>query len=179
MDDAAGGGCWKSTSSISGDQYGEVEQARLAQEKAKLIELKQAMEKRKDMEVARKQKLSGAFALTEDDIDEPEMPPGKIRKSSSSSSKRRMVAGASGSAPLPYETSLMLHNPELDSGEAPTNLQTAADLDGKYHTHKFSAVWKDWSSSKKDDPGEIAKQFMKIAAIKRRGYDPVRNSRGH
>merc|ERR1719436_44970 len=48
---------------------------------------------------------------------------------------------------------------------------TAMDIDGRDHeSHKFGSVWKDWDASKKEDPGEIARMFMKVSAVKRRGY---------
>mmetsp|Transcript_10836 Transcript_10836/g.30852 ORF Transcript_10836/g.30852 Transcript_10836/m.30852 type:complete len:241 (-) Transcript_10836:126-848(-) len=75
-------------------------------------------------------------------------------------------AGALGTAKPAASSSTVSIPPRITGKEG----VTALDIDGSAHDHKFSKVWKDWDASKKDDPGEIARQFMKVSAIKRRGY---------
>merc|ERR1712070_525274 len=91
--------------------------------------------------------------------------------------KARAGRKAVGAGPEPSRVSYDNPPSIVDSALSSSDLGlagnlTAADLDGRHHDHKFSKVWKDWDAAKKSDPGEIAKQFMKIAAIKRRGYVP-------
>ena len=38
--------------------------------------------------------------------------------------------------------------------------------------------WKNWDFAKADDPGEVARQFMRVTAAKRRGYAPDRRDGG-
>jgi len=162
------------------------EQRRKEEEQRKLKELEDIRQKQLDMQSERKQKLGGLFALTEDDIDAEEDE--KTRRARIAKERARIEKKAldRGTAPEPtragYSTAIAAVGPtsrpssssaEMAELSSNGNL-TAADLDGSLHDHKFSKVWKDWDSGKKSDPGEIARQFMKIAAIKRRGYAPTR-----
>lgn len=161
------------------EAYREAERNRQEQERMKLEAFKEAQMKRKELDTVRKKRLSGAFALDEDDIPEVDSE-GKPPKNVLATIKLRPSTPAIGDTPgaggLPYAGGSSASAPEKLRGIGDGDKVTAADLDGSQHDHKFSAVWKDWNAQKRDDPGEIAKQFMKIAAIKRRGFDPL--SRG-
>jgi len=150
------------------EAYREAERHRQDQERVKLEAFKEAQMRRKELDSVRKKRLSGAFALDEDDIPEEhgEAAPPKARSARPRSASLVPVDATPG--PLPYAGNASSSALRIADGE---NV-TAADLDGSQHDHKFSAVWKDWTAQKRDDPGEIAKQFMKIAAIKRRGFEP-------
>merc|ERR1712129_632996 len=151
----------------------------------KLTALEQIRKQKEEVQRSRRQNLSGLFALTEDEIADEEgeqsrkqrldKERAKFQKKVANRAKADEPEGASYIAPLrnnPGSSSrmeLQLQQQHLvDSGAA--GHLTASDLDGKLHEHKFSKVWKDWDATKKSDPGAIADQFMKIAAIKRRGY---------
>mmetsp|Transcript_26681 Transcript_26681/g.41545 ORF Transcript_26681/g.41545 Transcript_26681/m.41545 type:complete len:340 (-) Transcript_26681:90-1109(-) len=166
----------------------EEEQRRKEEEQRKLKELEDLRQKQLDMQSERKQKLGGLFALTEDDIDAEEDE--KTRRARIAKEKARMEKKALERPALAeptrasYSTAIAAVGPSTErrsSSSSTTEIAelstngnlTAADLDGSLHDHKFSKVWKDWDSGKKSDPGEIARQFMKIAAIKRRGYAPT------
>jgi len=153
------------------EAYREAERSRQEQERIKLEAFKEAQMKRKELDSVRKKRLIGAFALNEDDIPEEDgegAPPKSLAHArprvSTSLAPHRSDPGP---GPLPYAGNASSAALRISDGEK----VTAADLDGSQHDHKFSAVWKDWNAQKRDDPGEIAKQFMKIAAIKRRGFD--------
>lgn len=164
----------------------EEERRRKEEEQRKLKELEDLRQKQLDQQSERKQKLGGLFALTEDDIDAEEDE--KARRARIAKEKARMEKKAL-ERPAPrsptrasYGSSTAAVGPATRSSSSSGDMVelssngnlTAADLDGSLHDHKFSKVWKDWDAGKKSDPGEIARQFMKIAAIKRRGYAPTR-----
>lgn len=131
----------------------------------------------------RKQRLGGLFALTEDDIEaegDDEANRARIAREKARVEKKQQAAERPEPVRAGYSFKLEGSSRSSDSSaslqlmdpNAASNL-TAADLDGNMHgEHKFSKVWKDWDAAKKSDPGEVARQFMKIAAIKRRGYAP-------
>lgn len=161
----------------------EETERRYEQEQQKLKELEEIRQKKEQRNSERKKKLGGLFALTEDDIDAEE--DDKAQKARIAAEKLRAekkLAERSSSVPsrvgyndaqdAPMNHGMMV----LEAGASTGNL-TAADLDGRMHDHKFSKVWADWDANKKSDPGEIARQFMKIASIKRRGYNTGAPSR--
>lgn len=155
---------------------------RFAEEQKKLNELADVRKKTEEMQTERKKKLGGLFALTEEDIDEEgEMRKARIAKEKARAEKKvgeraaaepARVGYADGAGAVRSSSSI---SQIVDESNA-HNL-TAADIDGSLHEHKFSKVWKDWDSQKKSDPGEIARQFMKIAAIKRRGFGDAQADR--
>lgn len=165
------------------DQMEEEARQRFEQEQKKLQELEQVRQKNQEAQSERKKKLSGLFALTEDDIDaEDNVEAKKARIAREKARVERKAAGQAHAARLlegpgrvGYDSSVTAVSSTsgvMEEGMGMAGNLTAADIDGRMHDHKFSKVWKDWDANKKSDPGEIARQFMKIAAIKRRGYAP-------
>eukprot|EP00927_Polykrikos_kofoidii_P041804 TRINITY_DN35656_c0_g1_i2.p1 TRINITY_DN35656_c0_g1~~TRINITY_DN35656_c0_g1_i2.p1 ORF type:complete len:370 (-),score=58.86 TRINITY_DN35656_c0_g1_i2:191-1300(-) len=151
------------------------EELRRIEDERKVQELRESRQKQKEMAESRKKKLVGAFALSDDDMD------GSTKDREDPQLVRRKALGSLAPTAVeeaPFATSSALAVPRDLRAVAPPPASsllnesahvTAADIDGAYHDHKFAKVWKDWDSSKKDNPGEVARQFMKIAAIKRRG----------
>ncbi|CAK0792288.1 unnamed protein product, partial [Prorocentrum cordatum] len=135
--------------------------------------LEEARQRRVELEQQRRKNLGGAFALTEDDIDD---------EAAQRKAAAREKARAGEKRPAMEKLSLAQMRAEIVpslASSAATSSQprpvtkdsvTALDLDGALHDHKFSKTWKDWDASKRDDPGEIARMFMKVSAVKRRGY---------
>jgi len=172
----------------------ERERKRQEEERRMLAELEEARKKRQELEAARRKNLGGAFALTEDDIDAEEDEDNQkaraarelARAEERRAARERLThkdaapgtgnpAASSGSYPERSSSSAIV------AAGAPMRLVnkdsvTAADIDGSLHEHKFAKVWKDWDASKKDDPGEIARQFMRVSAVKRRGYCPPKRT---
>lgn len=155
----------------------EREAQRIHEQQLKLQELEEAKRKKESLATQRRSKLSGLFALTEDDIDDEEKnnqaQKSKAAKSRQFGDRRQKPDELSA---LPDARSVVRAMPlPSTAGAAVSRLGsqdsvTALDIDGSGHDHKFARCWKDWDANKKDDPGEIARQFMKVAAIKRRGY---------
>mmetsp|Transcript_76444 Transcript_76444/g.151245 ORF Transcript_76444/g.151245 Transcript_76444/m.151245 type:complete len:362 (-) Transcript_76444:18-1103(-) len=171
----------------------ERERKRQEEERRMLAELEEARKKRQELEAARRKNLGGAFALTEDDIDAEEDKDNQkaraarelARAEERRAARERLThKDAAPGASNPAASSR--DYPERSSSSAlvqaaPMRMVnkdsvTAADIDGSLHEHKFAKVWKDWDASKKDDPGEIARQFMRVSAVKRRGYCPPKRS---
>uniref|UniRef100_A0A7S4VYQ4 Uncharacterized protein n=1 Tax=Alexandrium monilatum TaxID=311494 RepID=A0A7S4VYQ4_9DINO len=160
----------------------ERERKRQEEERRMLQELEEARKKRQEVEAARRRNLGGAFALTEDDIKAEESEEAEklraarelARAEERRAARERLLhgepaAGAPGrtsSSSLPDRGAVVAAPLRLVNKDG----VTAADIDGSFHEHKFAKVWKDWDASKKDDPGEIARQFMRVSAVKRRGY---------
>lgn len=157
----------------------EESRKRLEEEQKKLKELEDVRTKKEEMNASRKSKLGGLFALTEDDInaeEDDEANRARIAKEKARIERKAQAQERAEATRSSYFESAVTRSSESSSTlmvdpNAAGNL-TAADLDGRMHDHKFSKVWQDWDANKKNDPGEIARQFMKIAAIKRRGYAP-------
>jgi len=164
----------------------EREGRRLEQEKLKLEELEKARQKKRELDKQRRSKLNGMFALDEDDMDEGDEEAKKaraVRERALAEERRHNRDRASSSRALALgsgddlgSTSMALSSVGASAAGGPPRLVskegvTALDIDGKSHeSHKFGSVWKDWDANKKDDPGEIARMFMKVSAVKRRGY---------
>lgn len=156
----------------------EREAQRLEEERRKLQELEEARTRKSEMAQQRRSKLSGLFALDEDDMEEE---PGlEVKRAREAKEKQRMEDRRQKRdtlSTLPNAASVVRHSPASSSGGAgiPRLLSqdsvTALDIDGSGHDHKFSRVWQHWDASKKDDPGEIARMFMKVSQVKRRGYE--------
>jgi len=152
-----------------------VQAQRLAEEKKKLDELEAAKKRKEDQDKSRRQKLSGMFALNDDDMEEEDnsqVEKAKMTRERQLAADRREARSLSA---MPAASTAVVAQPTSSGGSNLPRLNTkdsvtALDIDGSGHDHKFSRVWKDWDASKKDDPGEIARQFMKVCAIKRRGY---------
>jgi len=133
--------------------------------------------KKNEQDKARRTKLSGMFAFTEDDMNDEEDEEAQraraAKEKQMAEEKRgkrdRLALMPEANQPSASSTSQASAGPRLVTSK---DAVTALDIDGIGHDHKFSKVWKDWDASKKDDPGEIARQFMKVSAIKRRGYGP-------
>jgi len=147
----------------------DAEKRRSEDEKQKLKELEEAKRRAKDLNESRKKKLGGAFALgadDEDDVSDRQRLARELAQASRRGSSRPLLTDSQGTG-------------TASSGSAlPEGAKAAAtDIDGRLHDHKYSRVWKDWDSNKRADPGEVARQFMKIAAIKRRGVDAPRRAR--
>lgn len=140
------------------DEDIEAEHRRLrAQEQAKLNQLKEETRRREELDAQRKSKLKGAFRLNDSDEEEDAL--------------QKFVIPKKPMPNLAIKAPASSVSRTIDRSRLSSDQVTAANLDGTLHDHRFSHVWKDWSADKGDDPGEIAKQLMKIAAIKRRGYD--------
>lgn len=148
-----------------------------------LQELEEARKKRQEIEAARRKNLGGAFALTEDDInaeeDEDTQKARAARELARAEERRAARERLAHKEPLTGVSAASSSSYPDRSGAVAAPLRlvnkdsvTAADIDGSLHEHKFAKVWKDWDASKKDDPGEIARQFMRVSAVKRRGYCP-------
>jgi len=154
----------------------QAEERRQAEEERKLNELAEARRRKQELDEARKKKLGGMFALTEDDIADEENEETKrareAKERARAEERRLRERQESGRAEDSASSSSALASasarPRLHVSQG--DVATALDIDGKLHEHKFSKVWKDWDASKRDDPGEIARQFMKVSAVKRRGY---------
>lgn len=158
------------------------EERRLVEEQRQLRELDEARKKRQELQEARRRNLGSAFALTEDDIDEDgsqkdlaawERANAKRRAQERLAPLADAPAAASSSARRPPPTAAPVR--EVQEAARPPIARpddgaavTALDIDGTFHEHRFAEVWRDWDASKRGDPGEVARQFMKIAAIKRR-----------
>jgi len=179
----------KEASSTSMVEAREREDKRLQEELKKLKEMDEARKRKDDLDKARKQKLNGMFAFGDDDEEGDDSKARVARERQLADDRRRrgdrlVVTGetiASSSSSLRGDSSTLAVTPSMSSTPrlATSGSVTALDIDGVGHDHKFSKVWKDWDASKKDDPGEIARQFMKVAQIKRRGYSaPSAGSRG-
>mmetsp|Transcript_175292 Transcript_175292/g.562217 ORF Transcript_175292/g.562217 Transcript_175292/m.562217 type:complete len:352 (+) Transcript_175292:145-1200(+) len=179
----------KEASSTSMVEAREREDKRLQEELKKLKEMEEARKRKEDLDKARKQKLNGMFAFGDDDEEGDDSKARVARERQLADDRRRrgdrlVVTGetiASSSSSLRGDSSTLAVTPSMSSTPrlATSGSVTALDIDGVGHDHKFSKVWKDWDASKKDDPGEIARQFMKVAQIKRRGYSaPSAGSRG-
>lgn len=158
----------------------EEEERRFQEEQRKMKELEEVRKKKQEIDSERKKKLGGLFALTEEDMaeeDNADAQKARIAQERARAMERRAQERAPPEEvkPAAYErrVAVVASVPSAASSAGPIvddgNI-TAVDLDGSQHDHKFSKVWKDWDASKKSDPGEVARQFMKIAAIKRRGY---------
>mmetsp|Transcript_58936 Transcript_58936/g.189536 ORF Transcript_58936/g.189536 Transcript_58936/m.189536 type:complete len:351 (+) Transcript_58936:1-1053(+) len=167
------------------DEAAEREKKRRDEERRMLQELDDARKKRQELEAARRKNLGGAFALTEDDINAEENEDTQraraarelARAEERRAARERLSHKEPGSGAPAAASSSSSSHPDRGAAGAAAPLRlvnrdsvTAADIDGSLHEHKFAKVWKDWDASKKDDPGEIAKQFMRVSAVKRRGY---------
>lgn len=151
-------------------------QERIEEEKKKLQELEEARKKKQELEKARKKNLGGAFALTEEEEDEDEKRARQAQEIAKAEERRLTRERL---ALPPGESASSAARPVAQARLATSSdVLTAADIDGSQHDHQFSKVWKDWDATKKDDPGEIARQFMKITAIKRRGFGREPGARG-
>jgi len=151
----------------------EAEDRRRAEEVRKLNELADARRRKQELDEARKKKLGGMFAMGEDDSEDEDTKRARDTKERARAEERRLRERQEGRT----EDSASSSSALVAAGGAPRlqhvskgDVATALDIDGHMHEHKFSKVWKDWDASKRDDPGEIARQFMKVSAIKRRGY---------
>lgn len=154
------------------------EAERLEQEQAMLAELEEARKKKLEIEAKRKKNLGGAFAMTEDDMnadDDDKAQKARAAKEMARAEQKRVERDRN--RENAFEALVSPTSSSSTTTALPRvinkEMATAADLDGSMHDHKFSKVWKDWDAQKKDDPGAIAMQFMKISAIKRRGYAPI------
>lgn len=157
---------------------------RVEEEQKKLKELEEVQKKKLEQQAARKSSLKGLFVMTEDEInaeEDAEANRARIAKERARAERKAQAAATDRPEPIRagYANSVVAaaFGGAESSGSvlvdpAAAGNMTAADLDGRMHDHKFSKVWKDWDAAKKSDPGEVARQFMKIAAIKRRGYAP-------
>jgi len=166
------------------------EERRREEERRQLLELEEARRKRQELDAVRKKKLGSAFALTEDDI-EAEEAEGEQRaraarelaKTEERRAKRDrlnapLASGVfGGDAGSSASSSALVPVGVGQSMDSVTSATTALDIDGSLHEHKYSKVWKDWDAKKRDDPGEIARMFMKVSAIKRRGYGTSKGGR--
>lgn len=157
------------------EEAGRREQRRLEEEQRKLRLLEEARRKKEELDATRRKKLGGLFALNDDDDEDDDAQKARAAMEKRLAEERRSQrerptsldgAGALGTAKPAASSSTVSIPPRITGKEG----VTALDIDGSAHDHKFSKVWKDWDASKKDDPGEIARQFMKVSAIKRRGY---------
>lgn len=163
------------------EQLDEAAKERFEQEQKKLKELEDIRQKTQDQQAQRQSKLKGLFALNEDDIDAEEDTAAKKAKIAKEKARvEKKAADLAKSFPSQEKERVSYTNPQTMVPSSSSSMMdegmvgnlTAADLDGSQHDHKFSKVWKDWDAQKKSDPGEVARQFMKIAAVKRRGYAP-------
>lgn len=143
------------------------------EERSQLRVLEEARQKRIELEQQRRKNLGGAFALTEDDIDdEAAQRKAAAREKARAGEKRPTMEKLSLAEMRAEIVPAMASSAAASSQPRPVTKDsvTALDLDGSLHDHKFSKTWKDWDASKRDDPGEIARMFMKVSAVKRRGY---------
>eukprot|EP00443_Scrippsiella_acuminata_P049105 CAMPEP_0115545642 /NCGR_PEP_ID=MMETSP0271-20121206/92710_1 /TAXON_ID=71861 /ORGANISM="Scrippsiella trochoidea, Strain CCMP3099" /LENGTH=342 /DNA_ID=CAMNT_0002978997 /DNA_START=1 /DNA_END=1028 /DNA_ORIENTATION=- len=149
----------------------EREKRRHAEEQLKLRELEKLRSQKAEQDRARRTKLSGMFAFTEDDMNEEE--DDEVQRARAAKEKQlaeerrgkrdRLALPEVGQSSSASSTSQVpVGGAKIDSAK---DAVTALDIDGRGHDHKFAKVWKDWDASKKDDPGEIARQFMKVSAV--------------
>lgn len=166
------------------EQYREAERRRLEQEQQKIKELEAVRMKQHKLEEQRRAKLGGAFAFTEDDIEAEKSlhsQRDRVAKELADAKKRAQewlapIAESPASmavAKIPTSTDDTRRERPPPPSSIDSNHMTAADIDGAHHEHKFASCWKDWDASKARNPGEVAKQLMKIAAIKRHGQPRV------
>eukprot|EP00747_Dinoflagellata_sp_TGD_P189063 gnl/TRDRNA2_/TRDRNA2_48916_c0_seq2.p1 gnl/TRDRNA2_/TRDRNA2_48916_c0~~gnl/TRDRNA2_/TRDRNA2_48916_c0_seq2.p1 ORF type:complete len:349 (-),score=78.59 gnl/TRDRNA2_/TRDRNA2_48916_c0_seq2:58-1104(-) len=180
--------------------FREREKVREEEERQRIKEFEIQKAQDKKLQEQRRKKLGGAFALDDDDDAEQEAAAARERrqKELELASRRVQVRDKSSewlnqgfsisysSTSSSSELAIVNASHAANASEPPRSLPpigeggklSATDIDGSQHEHAFSKVWKDWDATKRD-PGEVARQFMKIAAIKRRGVDgPPTDARG-
>lgn len=143
------------------------------EERNQLQVLEEARQKRIELEQQRRKNLGGAFALTEDDTDDEAAQREVVAREKARAGEKRPTMEKLSLAEMRAEiVPSMASSAAASSQSRPITKDsvTALDVDGSLHDHKFSKTWKDWDASKRDDPGEIARMFMKVSAVKRRGY---------
>lgn len=141
------------------DQWSEAqarEARRIEEERRQLQLLKETQEKRRKQENERRKNLGGVFALSADDFEEEEK--AKVQNTSEERKEK---------AQLPrVRTSTRPKDRDRDE---------RALLDDAPGSG-FEKCWKNWDFAKgADDPAEVARQFMRVTAAKRRGYAPRRS----
>merc|ERR1712136_228591 len=154
----------------------------MKEERKRLVELEETRKRQAKIQEARRRNLGGAFALTEDDIvaekdEDIERERVAAQRAKAERRARERITSLEDVPVTSASASQLARMPIAPPSVFDTSTVTAADIDGVFHEHKFSKVWKDWDASKKDNPGEVARQFMRIAAVKRRGYSPNRRRR--
>ncbi|CAK9077173.1 UTP--glucose-1-phosphate uridylyltransferase [Durusdinium trenchii] len=132
------------------------EARRIEEERRQLQLLKETQEKRRKQENERRKNLGGVFALSADDFEEEEK--AKVQNTSEERKEK---------AQLPrVRTSTRPKDRDRDE---------RALLDDAPGSG-FEKCWKNWDFAKgADDPAEVARQFMRVTAAKRRGYAPRRS----
>ncbi|CAE7690192.1 DNAJC10 [Symbiodinium pilosum] len=129
------------------------EARRIEEERKQLQLLKEVQEKRRKQESERKKNLGGIFALSEDDFDKEEHEQAKRAQAAQEEARSEKQH-------LRHPTSLRGSQSRKDS----TLLDESAPGSG------FDKCWKNWDFTKAEDPAEVARQFMRVTAAKRRGY---------
>lgn len=136
------------------------EDQRLMEERRQLQLLEEEKRKRKQQEIERNKKLAGFFSLTEDDL-EDEQP----KAAPLVTAKERVPVQAALSSALELRQSM--------SSTSSRPVSVREDFEESAGSSGFDKCWGKWDWNKqKDDPGELARQFMKVTAAKRRGYAP-------
>lgn len=132
----------------------EREARRIEEERRQLQLLKEAQEKRRKIDSERKKNLGGVFALSADDFEKED----KEEQSKAKVEKERLPLTAPRTGRRPTDPKVLLDDSTPGTG--------------------FEKCWKNWDFTKSaDDPGEVARQFMRVTAAKRRGYTPRSRSR--
>ncbi|CAJ1334303.1 unnamed protein product [Effrenium voratum] len=130
------------------------EARRMAEEQRQLQLLREAQEKRKKQENERKKNLGGVFALSADDFEKEEQPKRAQARSELLQHPKSATSKSVGSG-QPRKERVLLDEAAPGSG--------------------FEKCWKNWDFAKAEDPAELARQFMRVTAAKRRGYAPRRS----
>ncbi|CAL1149585.1 unnamed protein product, partial [Cladocopium goreaui] len=140
----------------------EREARRIEEERRQLQLLKEAQEKRRKLENERKKNLGGVFALSADDFE---------KEDKEEQSKAHAAQSAMDRRPERLDRMDRMDRPSRKSKD-PKPLDDSTPGTG------FEKCWKNWDFAKADDPGEVARQFMRVTAAKRRGYAPDRRDGG-
>jgi len=154
------------------EEFKEREKHREDEAQRRLQEADLARKRHQSLQESRKKKLGNAFALDDEDDDDDERQ--RLEKELQLANSRKPPARSPDWAPRDSSCETPGSSSAIVSASAAS---TATDIDGSMHDHKFAKVWKDWDSKQGSNPGDVARQFMKIAAIKRRGVDAPRNYR--
>ncbi|CAE7224212.1 unnamed protein product [Symbiodinium sp. CCMP2592] len=136
------------------DVNSEHEARRIEEERRQLQRLKEVQEKKRKQESERRRNLGGVFALSADDFDKEE----------DERAKRAQAAQEEARS----EKQQLRHPTSRTSASQRRDEKMVLD-DGSPGSG-FDKCWKNWDFTKAEDPAEVARQFMRVTAAKRRGY---------
>jgi len=136
------------------DVNSEHEARRIEEERRQLQRLKEVQEKKRKQESERRKNLGGVFALSADDFDKEEDERAKRAQAAQEEARSEKQQ-------LRHPTSRTSSSQRKDEKMV---------LDDGSPGSGFDKCWKNWDFTKAEDPAEVARQFMRVTAAKRRGY---------